>query len=57
MWKREWYADGTQFVGQDGEGVEGKGSRAVRDGTSNPAAPLATVAGEGVWKENFPVVD
>lgn len=38
VWKREWYADGTSFVGQDGEGVEGKGSH-VRDNQ---------------WKVNFP---
>jgi molybdopterin synthase catalytic subunit len=41
VWKREWYADGTDFVGRDGEGVEGKGNRAP----------------EGKWKENFPVED
>lgn len=28
VWKREWYADGTVFHGQDGQGVEGPGSRA-----------------------------
>ena len=36
VWKREWYEDGTGFVGRDGEGREGRGGR----------------KGEGVWKEN-----
>lgn len=39
VWKREWYEDGTQFSGQDGEGSQGVGGRAK---------------GKGVWKENFP---
>ena len=52
VWKREWYADGTQFIGQDGEGVEGKGSRAAHDVTTDEP-PIPSVVG-GVWKENFP---
>lgn len=46
VWKREWYDDGTKFEGKDGEGVEGRGSRA-RKGTGG-------AQGEGTWKENFP---
>ncbi|KAM0752447.1 MoaE-domain-containing protein [Meredithblackwellia eburnea MCA 4105] len=40
VWKREWYADGTEFRGKDGEGPNGMGGRAV--------PPNA------VWKENIP---
>lgn len=40
VWKREWYEDGTVFVGMDGEGVEGKGGRSNEE--------------KSRWKENFP---
>ncbi|BGP28269.1 hypothetical protein JCM10296v2_000001 [Rhodotorula toruloides] len=39
VWKREWYAEEEgEFVGRDGQGLDGFGGR----------------AGEAKWKENFP---
>lgn len=41
VWKREFYADGAEFVGRDGEGVEAKSRREQDEKNSQ-------------WKVNFP---